>query len=364
VKDRNKMPFYDPKRTYEVNLQEGPFGLFAEQIGFQEERTPECEAFGQKINFPFGIPAGPLPNSNFVEAALDNGFDVVVYKSVRSRHYSCNEFPNVLPINVTGDLTLEMADKGVVAGDLYQSPLTITNSFGVPSFSPKVWQRDMANAVQHAKKGQLVIGSFQGTTNSEGDAKAYIQDFATTAKLVKETGAKVLEVNLSCPNEGSSHLLCFDIPRTREVTEAIKGEIGDTPLIIKMAYFKDQNQLRALVEQIGGTIQGIAAVNTIPAKIYKDEARTEQALPGKNRLVSGTCGDGIRWAGLEMVGRLKQLREEFGFSYNILGIGGVSEPQHYFDYREAGADLVMSATGAMWNPSLAQQIKKQVAAHS
>jgi tRNA-dihydrouridine synthase len=33
-------------------------------------------------------------------------------------------------------------------------------------------------------------------------------------------------------------------------------------------------------------------------------------------------------------------------------------PQDYFDYRQAGADAVMSATGAMWNPHLAQEIKQ------
>jgi tRNA-dihydrouridine synthase len=33
-------------------------------------------------------------------------------------------------------------------------------------------------------------------------------------------------------------------------------------------------------------------------------------------------------------------------------------PQDYFDYRQAGADVVMSATGAMWNPYLAQEIKQ------
>ena len=364
MNDRHKQPFYDPRRTYQANLQEGPFGLFADKAVFQETRAPGYEVLGHRVNFPFGIPAGPLPNSNFVEAALDNGFDVVTYKTVRSRDWPCNEFPNVLPIKVTNGLTLDLADRGVVAGEIYQSPLTITNSFGVPSFPPEVWQPDMAKAVQHARNGQLVIGSFQGTTSPEGTATAYIQDFATTARLVKETGVHVLEVNLSCPNEGSSQLLCFDLSSTRAVTEAIKDEIVDTPLVIKISYFRDQEQLRTLVREVGGIIQGIAAINTIPAKIYQDEAHTEQALPGINRLVSGTCGDGIRWAGLEMVVRLQQLKEELGLSYHIIGVGGVTEPQHYFDYRKAGADLVMSATGAMWNPFLVQQIKNQTSTKS
>ncbi len=31
----------------------------------------------------------------------------------------------------------------------------------------------------------------------------------------------------------------------------------------------------------------------------------------------------------------------------------------YFDYKAAGAESVMSATGAMWNPLLAQEIKEK-----
>lgn len=359
MKNRDTTPFYDPTKAYQANVQEGPFGLFAEKTVFDTDHVPAYEVLGQRVNFPFGIPAGPLPTSKFVEAALDKGFDVVTYKTVRSRAWPCNDFPNIIPIRVSGDLTLDMAERGVVSGEKYQGPLTITNSFGVPSSSPDFWQADMAKAVQHARQGQIVIGSLQGTTNEEGDTQAYVHDFATTAKLVKATGVRVFEVNLSCPNEGSSTLLCFDILRARAVVEAVKSEIGNAPLVVKIAYFTSHDQLTTLVEQIGGIIQGIAAINAIPAKIYQDDGHTQQALPGENRLVSGTCGDGIRWAGLDMVGRLKSLREKLGLSYDILGVGGVTETKHYHKYRKAGADIVMSATGAIWNPSLAQQIKRR-----
>ena len=61
-----------------------------------------------------------------------------------------------------------------------------------------------------------------------------------------------------------------------------------------------------------------------------------------------------------MVRRLKKLREEFGYSYTIIGVGGVMNAEDFFEYREAGADIVMSATGAMWNPYLAKEIKERL----
>ena len=39
-------------------------------------------------------------------------------------------------------------------------------------------------------------------------------------------------------------------------------------------------------------------------------------------------------------------------------VGGVMTPKDFKEYRDAGADVVMTATGAMWNPYLAKEIKE------
>ena len=354
-----RKPFYDPAKTYEENFHEGPFAEMADGEVFEQIGEPTYNFHGNNIYLPFGIAAGPLVNGRYVKAALDKGFDLPIYKTVRTKPYPCNPWPNVVPVQVNGNLTIEQSRAGLVIKDTYTSPLAITNSFGVPSFDPDFWQKDMAEAVRYAKKGQVVIGSFQGTTNPEGDTQKYIQDFATAARLVKETGAKVLEVNLSCPNEGTAHLLCFDIERTRQVVEAIKNEIGDTPLMIKTAYYETDEQLEKLLEAVGKSVQGIASINTIPSRIIDKDGN--QALPGKGREISGVCGEPIRWAGLDMVKRLKKFREEKGYEFKIEGVGGVTSVEDYKSYREAGADSVMSVTGVMWNSLLAQEIKEALA---
>ena len=60
-----------------------------------------------------------------------------------------------------------------------------------------------------------------------------------------------------------------------------------------------------------------------------------------------------------MVRRLKELREQFGMKYEIIGCGGVTVPSDFKEYRDAGANVVMTATGAMWNPYLAKEIKEE-----
>jgi dihydroorotate dehydrogenase len=347
-------PFYDPARSYQDNFEHGPFGLFAEPLRIPTPGEPKHSFLRHKVFAPFGVPAGPLLNGRYVKAALDKGFDVPVYKTVRTHRYACHPWPNVLSVKVDGDLD---TGRTLVAGQNYSEPLSITNSFGVPSFDPEFWQPDMADAVKYAGPGQVVVGSYQGTKSESGSVAAYIEDFVVGARLLKETGVKIVEVNLSCPNEGTAALLCFDIPRAREIVEAIKGELGEIPLVTKIAYFEDDERLTKFLREVGGVVDGISAINTVSAEIVDELGR--QALPGEGRLRSGVCGHAIQWAGLEMVQRLARLRAELELGFEILGVGGVGDAAAFDRYRKAGADVVMSATSAMWNPRLAQEIKEQ-----
>lgn len=347
-------PFYDPQKTYEENFAKGPFGAFANPNQFKRQGEAKHNFLGQKVYLPFGIPAGPLLNAKFIKAAFSQGFDLCVYKTVRTKAYPCHPWPNVLGVKIKGDLTLDRSQKKLIAQSIYHEPLSITNSFGVPSMEPDFWQKDMADAVQAAGDGQVLIGSFQGSKKEGGSANDLIQDYVLAARLVKATGAKILEANLSCPNEGTADLLCFDTDRVCSIAEKIKNEIGNTPLILKLAYFKTEEHLRDYVRRVGPIVDGLSVINTIAAPIV--DVVGKQALPGEGRLRSGVCGASIKWAGLDMVSRLAKLRQEFALQFSIIGVGGVTQANDYFEYKSLGADAVMSATGAMWHPDLAQKI--------
>jgi len=347
-------PFFDPKKTYAENWEQGPFAGFKDGVVVEEAGEPRFDFFGHKLDYPLGIAAGPLLNGKFVNAALDKGFDVPVHKTVRSRVRASNDWPNVLAADIPGDLTLEMAQKPIVVRDIYKEPLSITNSFGNPSYEPTVWQKDLRDSIAHARKGQLVMCSFEGTKWEGFSSQDYIDDWANGMQMLKDAGVQVVEANFSCPNEGAAQLLCFDVPKVQTVAHAIKNKIGDTPLVIKIAYFND-DELRNLVKETGTIVDGYSAINTIPAPVINPDG--SQALPGAHRVKSGICGHAVKWAGLDMTKRLKKLREEYNLNYAIVGVGGVTVPSDFKEYRDAGADVVMTATGAMWNSYLARDIK-------
>lgn len=357
-------PFYDPKKTYQENYDQGPFGAFADGVDLRENTEPKFDFLGFKINTPFGIPSGPLINSKFCKAAFEKGFDVIHYKTRRSVYFPTNQWPNVIFVDVDGDLTLERAKKpllGSTQTNKDPKKFSITNSFGNPSPEPpSVWQEDMKKAVEAAGLGQLLVASVVGTIQPEFSEEDYHGDFAKAATMAKTTGVKVIEVNLSCPNVASEGILCYSKDAVEAVCRKTKKAIGNIPLLVKFGYFSADQQelLEDIMQAIYPFISGVANINTIPAPVV--DKKGKQALPGKGRLMAGICGASIKWAGLDMVKRLKQIREKIKKDFAIIGVGGVMSSEDYLEYRNAGADLVQSATGAMWNPYLAQDIKKRL----
>ena len=350
-------PFYDPNKSYAENCEKGPFGGFSDGIVYENKGEPKYEFLGHKVYLPFGIPAGPIPNANFCKGGFEKGFDIIMYKTVRTREHPCNPFPNIVPVDAGEKLTLEKAESGLTTAENFSTPIAITNSFGVPSFPPSVWQPDLKRAISLAKKGQLLIATYQGTNTGEGE-EVFLQDWITGAQMVKDCGAEVIELDISCPNEGSNQLLCHDTARVEKICTLIKDILGDIPVLLKMSYFSSDEKLKDFIQRLSPLVAGFNAINTIASEVRKPNG--EPALPGKGRLYSGVCGAPIKWAGLDMVKRIKKLRDDLNLNFVIIGTGGVTTPEDYKEYIEAGADAVMSATGAMWNTNLAKEIKSEV----
>ncbi len=246
--------FYDPAKTYDDNFDNGPFGIFADNEVFIDQGEPKYEFLGHKIYLPFGIPAGPLPNSKFLKGAFDKGFDVNVYKTQRSVVFKPNDFPNVIYVNATEkELSKKTGDKRVTENTSdYQDieKVAITNSFGNPSRGPEYWPEDTTNAMRYAKKGQLLIGSVVGTIQKDFTNVDYFEDFARTASLAESSGVKVIEYNLSCPNVASEGILCYTPESVLEIARRVRKKVS-TPLIAKMGYFTtDQQKLLEEVVEI------------------------------------------------------------------------------------------------------------------
>ncbi|MHB8482720.1 MAG: beta/alpha barrel domain-containing protein [Nitrospiria bacterium] len=344
-------PTYQIDRSYEVNYLEGP--LYTGAIP-KREILPPKNFMGFKVNSLFGVPAGPLLNSKWIALYAKLGFDLLVYKTVRTSACPAHPAPNCMVLNVSGQLEEKDFGYTLVAGNPTPSageglPVSITNSFGMPSRDPAVWQEDAEKAKSFLEPGQVFILSIVGTPQK---GKDLAEDYANGAVLAKEAGADIVEINLSCPNVTTGEGSIFTDPDasstiSKKVHQALKG----TPLIIKMGYISHVQKLEKVILANAPYVEGISGINTLSFKVVKPDG--SQALPGPGRLQSGVCGDAIRNCGLRQAERTVEIRNRHRLDFSVIGVGGIMTVEDIIAYEEAGVDASMSATGAMWDPLLA-----------
>ena len=345
---------YDIGQSYRENYDQGPCVNFAIP---QKIQLKPIKLWNFTINSPLGVAAGPLLNAKYIDLYARLGFDIPVYKTVRTVERLAHPLPNCLMVNSAHQLRPK--DIGQVIYPCEAEPNTlsdiaITNSFGIPSKPIELWQADIEKANRSLDAHQLMIVSCVGTPLEN---RSLIDDFVLCAQKAVEAGAKAIELNYSCPNVISKEGSIYQDPLlSSAISKQVKYAIKDTPLIIKIGYMPSDQATEKVIQANAPFIDGIASVNTISMQVRNKD--NTQALPGKGRLNSGICGCIIKDLALEMTERIVRIRQQQGFDFVVFGTGGVVDSRDIDDYLNSGADVVMSATGSMWNPFLAHDWQK------
>ena len=355
--------------------------------------------FGKWVRSPVGVSAGPLVNSRKVSIAAEKGFDILTYKTVATKNRSpndqyCSYAPEVVmqpnkklqSLNNKKNQPSKALSHSLSIYSLH--PLSIynlhsidfgtnfnlTNNLGLPSQDFVDWCVDVKRAKESLPKGKLLILSIWGETKD---------DFLNL--IIGETHgslADVVELNLSCPNLDCSDSKFSFIDQNTGVVKSIRGIdrvynrkvkyicdvvdylhkdhlfkydfVNHGPYItIKIPYLP-YKYLEKLVKRVGHKVHGISAINSIKGLEFshnKDSITTKQEI--------SISGYNTKELGLEVTNNLYDLRERYKKHYKIISSGGVLKPEHVDEYLNAGADLVMAATGAIVNQDLAKQWKEQ-----
>lgn len=349
-------PMYDVLGGFRENL--------ARPLGPRLPERPRAgsrrwRVLGRSVGFPIGVPACVLNGSEaWVRHNVANGYSVLTYKTVRGRPHPANEQPNWtfapretagLPPGAAGDVISDPWD-WVAPG----SPAVSTvNSFGVPSPAPEEWMADLARSLAAVGDDALLLVSVMG----EGDGTDLVEDFARTARLAEEAGAPVVELNLSCPNTLSASAagvkppLCLDPDATVAVVESVRRALDDrTGLVAKLSWL-DGPALAVLVPRLAPLVDGIAGINTLQSRVRRSDGAP--TFPGRE--LAGLSGIAVRDSALDFTRRLVALRESGGRHFDVLAMGGVTDPGSFRALFALGADAVQSASGAFADPFLARR---------
>ncbi|HEX8221467.1 MAG TPA: hypothetical protein VF914_19930 [Chloroflexia bacterium] len=372
-------PTYNYLTSYKENLQ-GPWDVIP--LEWLRTTPSRWQLLGFDVDFPFGVPASVISTtSGWIEYYARLGYNVITYKTVRSKAREAHPGPNWVFLKEQ-NFSLPTDDWiQDVVGDIGAWPadplaFSMANSFGVPSEDPAHWKPDVERALRSLRSGQLLIVSVMGNQETlTNDRSGLIADFVHVAKEAEDTGARAIELNLSCPNSVNpltgkviESMLCnepgFVVEVVQQVRQALKKE---TRLIIKLSYMSREslerllNQLLLNKERL---IDGISGINTVQMNVHKEDHSPTfvgiQDNPTKPRGRAGVSGIAIREYGLQFVRYLSGIREslrtQHGVDFDIIGMGGVMTAHDVQAYFQAGAQAVQAATASFFRPTIVQEV--------
>ncbi len=339
---------YDIHKSFASNWQHGPIynGTFPKRILPPKESW--ITLFGHKVLSPIGIPACPWSTSKGIAFLSKLGFDIFTYKTVRNGASEAHTWPNLAFV---ADTANPHKQKCIIATqDQEQSTSkTLANSIGNVSFDPDIMQQDITQARSALTEGQLLIVSVYG---SEQKQRNVFQDYIYTALLAQDAGAQVIECNLSCPNIPGETPLYKEPNKVYSLVKKMCQALA-IPVIIKIGLCDHQQQLHdILVHAARAGAQGVCGLNTIATHIIHKDGTS---FFGTKRSIAGLSGNSIRPLALTFIQTARSIIDREKLPLTLLGTGGITEPAHFDQFLNAGAQIAMSATGTFFNPQLAMQ---------
>lgn len=345
---KGQLPRYDRTNTYDWNYEQAP-----EPIEFEIPHVPGNWQFcGLSVASPLGIPAGPLLNSRWLLYYAGLGFDVLVYKTVRSSHRECYALPNLLPIHCDGMLTGK-EDSIPVANEMAGSWAV---SFGMPSKSPAIWRTDVERARNLLARDKVLCVSVVGSMQPDWTIDDLAQDYARCADWAVQSGADAVEVNFSCPNVATCDgQLYLNFSAAQIVAARVRQAIGNVPLIVKIGHMTQADDVERFLDAVQDQVNGLAMTNSIAVRVNSSDGTA--LFDGNKRAI---CGNVTREAAVEQIRLFAQALKKRKRTLDLIGVGGVSSANDVEQFLNSGAQSVHIATAAMVNPATAIEIRQRL----
>lgn len=342
---------YDPTKSYLWNYEHAPEvdRDWPRQTAAIDVSQSPWRFCGRKVASPLGMPAGPLLNGKWVLHYASLGFDILTYKTVRSRHRDCYPLPNLQPIRESSVLSGGEA----TCAERMQSSWAI--SFGMPSMEPDIWRKDVRWTRERLPAHKLLCVSVVATAEPDWDLHQVAADYARCALWAAESGADAVELNFSCPNVSTVDGQLYQDPMaTRQVLQTVRDGVPDHPLLVKIGHMSDERDISNLLDACSGLASGLSMTNCLACRVKNGQ---EFAFQGELR---GIGGEAIRDSSVAQVQQFAYAIQRKGLTLSLVGVGGIARLEHVQDYLRAGAESVQIATAAMLDPGLGLALQQQM----
>jgi dihydroorotate dehydrogenase len=297
------------------------------------------------------IAAGPLLNGKWILYYASLGFDLLTYKTVRSRPRPCYSLPNLLPVDVN---KMDGHRSQVRQQSNMQGSWAI--SFGMPSQSPEIWRQDVRWTRDQLHPDKRLAVSVVATVEPDWSIQQIADDYARCASWAVESGADFVEINLSCPNVTSCDGQLYQHPtESGIVARVVKEAIGRTPLLAKIGYLPEDTPAREFLHAVADHLDAVIMVNGLATQVV--DTSGQPCFDGHQR---GIGGQAIHDVCVDQVRRCRDLLDKDGSQLPLVGCGGVSSTEQVRAMLDSGAQIVQIATSAMCEPAIGLKMRQEL----
>jgi|TARA_B110000444_G_scaffold111044_1_gene104794 dihydroorotate dehydrogenase (NAD+) catalytic subunit len=237
----------------------------------------------------------------------------------------------------------------------------------VKSLSPYPWQGNPPPRVHSAGAGMI---NAVGLQNPGVDAwkKSYLPGLRETgARIVASIwgrsvdeyrqaarqlrgveGIVALEVNISCPNlEGRGEMFAHSPELTRLAIQA--SAEANLPIWAKLSpNVTDISEIAFAAIESGA--EAVTLSNTLMGMVI--DTSTRRPVLGNGG--GGVSGPGVRPVAVRAVYEMRQKLADFP----IIGVGGISKPEHVIEFIAAGANAIQIGTAHFADPRASKKVLK------
>jgi dihydroorotate dehydrogenase (NAD+) catalytic subunit len=339
---------YDWRQTYDWNYEHAPA-----PVSLDEPAVPGSWTYcGLPVNSPLGIAAGPLLNGRWILYYASLGFDVLTYKTVRSRQRGCYPMPNLQPVTAT---RVSGSEELLLSSDNMRGSWAV--SFGMPSKSPDVWRADVEATRRLLPKQKILSVSVVASPEDGWTLNDVAEDFARCARWAVESGADSVEANFSCPNVASADGQLYHLPEAAGLVAArLREAIGSKPLLIKIGHVTDEMSAITLSKALAPYADALVMVNCIAATVT--DARQRPVFSGERR---GIAGVAISETVLDQVRLFARVIRQHAMKLQLVGCGGIATVKQVRRQLDAGSHAVQMATAPMMDPHVGLRTRREFA---
>lgn len=262
-------------------------------------------------------------------------------------------------LDSTPGILERMADSG--AGALITKSISLEPRPGyagptVAEVAPGTWMNAMGlpnpGLGEFLEEFDLKGGKVPVITNLVADTPA---EFGKLAAGVAEAGAKLAEINLSCPHPQAAYTGLLTAQDPEAAAAAVAAASEHLPVIAKLSpNVSDIGTIAVACAEAGAA--AVSAINTMPAL----DIDTELERPVLGNAFGGLSGPALLPIGLRCVLKAVRALRDAGHATPVIGIGGISSGEDAAKYLLCGAQAVQVGTALGGNPERLGEIATEL----